>query len=241
MVGGRDRYLVIEGIDGIGKGVALEGIGEAALERGLRVFDLHDEWKRGVHPGLDVISANSYDVLITAEPRYIGIGADVRWHLHNGLSSAARMAHLFSEDRYEHLVSAVHPALDAGRIVVQSRTFLSTLVYQLRQARIEDSDLSIDTILSHAGSELARSRPPRHVLIGSVPDVSVLEERFASAHRERPDAYENLAFQASISPRYEDSELLEPLSDSRISYFDAAVSIDHTKRSASDAFLALLD
>lgn len=235
-----DRYLVIEGIDGIGKGVALEGVKEAAVECGLRVFDLHDEWKRGVHPGLDTITSDDYDVLVTAEPRYVGVGADVRWHLHNALPDARRMAHLFGEDRYEHLVSAVHPALDAGKIVVQSRTFLSTLVYQVRQAQMEGSDLSIDKILSHPGSLLARSRPPTHVLIGMVPDVGVLEERFAASHRERPDAYENLTFQASISPRYADPELLAAFG-SDVSYFDAAVSVDHTKRSASESFRALFD
>lgn len=235
------NYLVIEGPDGIGKGVALRAITDAAIERGLRVFDLHDEWRRGVHPGLDAITSDDYDVLVTAEPRYIGVGADVRWHLHNGLPDARRMAHLFGEDRYEHLVSAVHPALEAGKIVVQSRTFLSTLVYQLRQAQMEGSDLSIEDILSHPGSVLARSHPPNHLLIGTVPDVSVLEERFRAQHRERPDAYETLAFQASISPRYHDAQLLEAFSSSHVSYFDAAVSVEHTGRTAANAFISLID
>lgn len=236
-----DRYLVLEGLDGIGKGVVLGAIKEYALEESMRVFDLHDHWKTN-NRSPDPAIYRDFDLVITAEPRYAGAGADVRWWLDNKDRpiTARALANLYGIDRQQHLEQIVHPALDAGAAVVQSRTWLSTCVYQPRMAqRAGEPELTIDEIASHPGNVLARSRPPTLVLIGTVPDVSVLEERFTASHRESADRFERLEFQAALKPFYEDPELLALFPKTRS--YDASVSEEHSAREAVDAFRAVLD
>lgn len=238
----KDRYLIIEGLDGIGKGVTLEAIKRHAREKDMRIFDLHDHWQAHQRSPDPAMYAN-YDVVITGEPRYAGTGADVRWWLANKDQriSARELTDLFSVDRKQHLEQIVHPALDAGVIVVQSRTFLSTCIYQPMMAQNQqEPELSTDEILAHAGNVLALSRPPSTLLIGTVPHIGVLEERFSADHREAADRFERLEFQAKLQPFYEDPELLSLFADSNVLSYDASVSVEHSELSAIDAFTSLL-
>lgn len=101
------KLVVLEGIDGAGK---------TTLARRL----------------VEELSARSYDVVATREPTDGPHGRRLR-----SLSAAERDAmppaeelKLFIEDRREHVRDVVRPALARGALVIQDRSYLSTVAYQ---------------------------------------------------------------------------------------------------------------
>ncbi len=101
------RLIVLEGIDGSGKSTLAGGLGEALEARGFRVFR-------------------------TREPTDGPLGRRIR-----ALAAASRSAvspeeefQLFHEDRRAHVTEVVRPALARGEIVIQDRSYFSTVAYQ---------------------------------------------------------------------------------------------------------------
>jgi dTMP kinase len=102
----RGFLLALEGIDGSGKSTAAAGI-VAAL--------------RG----------DGHDVVATREPTDGPWGRRIREMARSGERVApAEELRWFVEDRREHVAGVIRPALDAGRVVVTDRYFLSTVAYQ---------------------------------------------------------------------------------------------------------------
>ena len=98
-------FIVIEGIDGCGKGT------QAKL-----LFDhLKDLGK---------------EVLLTAEPTKGPLGKMIREHLSDPFLDDESLALLFAADRIEHLEKEVRPALEAGKIVISDRYVYSSVAYQ---------------------------------------------------------------------------------------------------------------
>jgi dTMP kinase len=104
---GKGYFIVFEGSDGSGKST------QAKL--------LHRR-----------LSSDGYDSVLTEEPGGTVVGREIRNLLLNPqfkLSPKAELF-LFLADRAEHLHKVVRPDLKAGKVVVCSRYFYSTLVYQ---------------------------------------------------------------------------------------------------------------
>lgn len=101
----RPIYCVLEGIDGCGKDFQANRLTEH-------------------------LKSNGHNPLRINEPdEDFDTGKILRNYLRSGLYREAH-APLFLANRMELLAYKVRPALDAGRPVVSSRSFLSTLVYQ---------------------------------------------------------------------------------------------------------------
>jgi dTMP kinase len=99
--------VVIEGIDGAGKTTL-----RAALAQALR--------------------ARGREVVETKEPTEGPIGKEIRRIAKEGRGtiSAEEEFALFHEDRREHVKSVVLPALERGAIVLQDRSYFSSVAYQ---------------------------------------------------------------------------------------------------------------
>jgi dTMP kinase len=99
--------VVLEGIDGSGK---------TTLGRGIAAS----------------LSARGFEVVETKEPTDGPIGQQIRALAERGRSAVSpeEEFRLFHEDRRAHVASLVKPALDAGKVVVQDRSYFSTIVYQ---------------------------------------------------------------------------------------------------------------
>jgi dTMP kinase len=97
-------YIVLEGIDGCGK------------DTQARLLDAHFR-HRGQIP------------LVLNEPSKSPQGLLLRQMLQQGTFTEAHVA-MFLADRMTLMVQEVLPALEAGRPVISSRSFCSTLVYQ---------------------------------------------------------------------------------------------------------------
>ena len=98
-------FIVIEGIDGCGKGTQAKLL-------------------------LDHLKELGKDVLLTAEPTKGPLGKMIRDHLSDPFLDDGSLALLFAADRIEHLERDVRPALDAGKIVISDRYVYSSIAYQ---------------------------------------------------------------------------------------------------------------
>ena len=100
------RLLVFEGLDGCGKSTQIERLARALREAG-------------------------GDVLLTYEPTDGPWGRRLREMARAGEPVAAEEElRWFVEDRREHVAQVLAPALEAGRIVLSDRYYLSTVAYQ---------------------------------------------------------------------------------------------------------------
>ena len=98
-------FIVIEGIDGSGKGTQVELLGKRLEEAGV-------------------------DVMLTFEPTRGPIGEIIRGHMKGPFLDDRSLALLFAADRIEHIEKEVSPALLSGRTVISDRYAYSSIAYQ---------------------------------------------------------------------------------------------------------------
>lgn len=114
--------VVLEGIDGTGKTTLAAGLEAALSERGRRVVRTREPTDGPFGRRIRALAAGGRD----------------------GITAEEELA-LFHADRREHVATVVRPALASGAVVVQDRSYFSTIAYQgergLDRARIlEDSE-----------------------------------------------------------------------------------------------------
>ncbi|MBI4145166.1 dTMP kinase [Candidatus Woesearchaeota archaeon] len=97
-------FIVLEGIDGSGKGTQTKLLSEYLKKRGRRV-------------------------LLTSEPSHSVVGAFAREQLQHRKMSQKWMQLLFAADRQHHVENDILPALKAGKTVICDRYSLSSLAY----------------------------------------------------------------------------------------------------------------
>jgi dTMP kinase len=103
---GKGTFIVFEGIDGTGKSTQIR-----LLARDLEKI--------------------GHDVVVTREPTEGIYGRKIRaLYLNRSAVSASDELDLFIKDRREHIETLITPALEAGKIVLCDRYFLSTAAYQ---------------------------------------------------------------------------------------------------------------
>ena len=97
--------IAIEGIDGAGKSVAIEGVARSLRLRGL-------------------------EVVLTREPTCGPWGRKLRDSMVKGRMTPEDELEAFMEDRKEHVRTLIAPNLAANRIVITDRYYFSTVAYQ---------------------------------------------------------------------------------------------------------------
>lgn len=256
LFGRRGLFVVADGLDGIGKGVVERALIEFEQKLHKAVFDTI-AFSKARAKGLPELSdfwdppESHYDSVVTAEPTYAGIGHNIRNEiiLRNGRNySSSVQIQMYGLDRLIQMRRVVVPALMNGLNVIQSRSMTSTICYQSSKAIDEGRDLREvrDEILSHEGNAYQLTHPPDLLIIPTVPNIKVLERRWADRKERAKDdnsEFENLRFQAKISP-YFSSDQLRKLFESRgtvVKYIDAAVSEEHTRSEAVRIYREFLD
>jgi thymidylate kinase len=236
------KYILIDGLDGVGKGSAIRGITDYLRRK--TIFNA-DVWgKRGIFPELDDFI--NHDVLVCSEPTYAGVGREIRKELtsNNGRAYSARsVAHAFALDRLIFFKRCIIPALEHGKTVIQSRSLPSSLVYQPRQAQEqEEQELIFDELLSLEGNALALRYSPDVLLIPTINDIDALMQRLEQREKKDDSIFENISFQAAIKPAYESEQLrnLYEAQGTQVKYIDAGISVQETQRQAQEIVIAFL-
>ena len=161
----RGTLIVFEGIDGCGKSTQLRRAAETLRERGL-------------------------DPVVTREPTDGPWGRKIRAMAQSGDAvSPETELEWFFEDRREHMREVVTPALDAGRVVLSDRSYLSTVAYQGARG------LDAAKILEESQAEFEK---PGLVLVFTLSAEAGLARVDARGGTSEP-VFENLPFQEKVA------------------------------------------
>ncbi len=243
---GKGKFVVVDGIDGVGKGVFLDKFVKCAKQDGKRVFDVHEFWKmHDYHPDITQIGY-LYDVIVTSEPTFIGVGKLVREKLtaKNGREySPAVVMEAFALDRrilYEQLVL---PALAEGIDVYQSRSFSTSLVYQsqmmLDKKLIASINWAMQHILKIPGNAFCYKNPMDFLVVPTIIDVNEALRRAGVREKQDNSVFENLEFQLNAKKHYESSDFKEVFEriGVPIRYLDAGKTIEFSQEQAREFYV----
>jgi len=174
----KGKLIVVDGIDGSGKGTVVEYYKKYFLKKRKKILDLKDYWRKK-HSLPEPRDLEKYEVIISAEPTFSLIGLAIRDEIvrHNERTySALATAQAFSLDRFILYQRVIIPCLKEGKIIVQERGVSTSLVYQ----PVQKESLSLRKILDLEGNKLALKFRPDFLIITTVePDVAIkrLEKR----------------------------------------------------------------
>ena len=169
----RGTLIVFEGIDGCGKSTQLRRVAETHRARGV-------------------------DPVVTREPTDGPWGRKIRAMAQSGEAVAPETElEWFFADRRDHMREVVTPALDAGRVVLSDRSYLSTVAYQGARG------LDAKEIL--AESEAAFERPDLALVF--VLDPAAGLARVESRGGTSEPVFENLPFQRRVAAVFAEMEV----------------------------------
>lgn len=228
----KNRFVMVDGLDGSGKGVIVDTFADWAEAKGMKVLDLRSFCReKGAFP--EPAEIMSYDAIVSSEPTFCYVGKAIREELVRATErkySALSLAGAFSLDREILYQRVIIPAMKAGKFVFQERGLPSTLVYQPVQDRIQVSEL-----LKLPGNRLAIQNAPSLLLIAAVSAETVMK-RLGVREKKDESVFDNLSFQRRLEERYS-SEWLRQLFEqhgSVVRYIstDEPKSIEDTKKEA---------
>ncbi len=242
----RGLFIVVDGLDAIGKGEIEHALIEYEQAEGRKVYNTieHSIAKERVpRPEECIIEEHPADTLVTAEPTWAGIGRVIREEMISSqgqsYSLAARIG-AYALDRLVQMKRLIIPFLNASidHRIIQSRCLASTLCYQVLEAKNEGRDIySVrENILNEEGNQLQLSNPPDLLIIPTIHSIKEIMNRIESRRTNKDDncIFENYKFQEALRPFYEDPwlrNLFEELG-TKVEYIKAGVSIKDTKRQA---------
>lgn len=252
----RGFFIVVDGLDGIGKG---------EIERTLVSFE--QKLHRSV---LDCISFSRsnlkglpeledfwnppkvfYNTIVTCDPSYAGTGDAIRNEIiaRNGRNYNALVnIQIYGIDRMITMQRTVIPALKNNVRVIQSRCIAASLVYQYFQALEEGipKEKAKELILSQPGNKLQLEWAPDLLIIPTISNIKELMKRLeARKNFEKDDKsiFDNLEFQEKIKPLYESKWLKELFEKhgTQVEYIDAGISIEDSRRQSAEIYKKFLN
>ncbi len=217
----KGTFIMVDGLDGSGKGTIVTALKEYFEQKNKAVFDLLEFWQmKNEIPTAQILA--DYDVIISSEPTHSMIGKVIREEIiqdngreYSGLSTA----HAFSLDREILYKKLIVPALQLGKIIIQERGVITSLVYQ----PVQHEKLSLMEIINLPGNKLALKFAPQLLIITTIdPDISM--KRLDDRHKKDNAIFEKIVFQRKIAERYQ-SDWLKRLFEthgSKVVYLDTS-------------------
>jgi len=220
-------FIMLEGIDGAGKGI----IGKELLKQfpANNIFDLDQYFETHQdYPTAEIWE--NFPVISSSEPTYGTVGKYIREELTNkdkSYSSAA-LAQAYALDRQVLYEKVILPALEKGKIIIQSRGFVSSIVYQNLGAN--NNGLPLEEILKLPGNQLALQRTPDYVIIPKLNDAKQAFERLLGREKQDNSIFEKLDFLTKAQLKYQGDELREFLENhgSKVIYLDTSGTLEET-------------
>ncbi|NQV92038.1 hypothetical protein HQ489_06200 [Candidatus Woesearchaeota archaeon] len=237
----KGTFVVVDGLDGVGKGVFIDTFVRQAKADGKRIFDVHEFWSMNdSHPSPEDI-IGKYDVALTSEPTFSKLGRYIRFVMianNDQYFTPQEIAQAYAEDRMGLYQELVLPLLDAGIDIYQSRSLSTSLVYQHQSAIDEGMEFSAADILAIKGNAYCFSHPMTHLVIPTIKNVDELMRRLAGREKDDDCTFENSEFQKKLKPHYESTELrtLFENNGTKVTYLDASISLESSKQQAKEFY-----
>lgn len=191
--------VIVDGIDGSGKGTIVKALADWAAAEKMKVLDLKEYWKTK-HTFPEPEEVAKYDVLVSAEPTFSMVGQAIREEIvrDNGRHySAWTTAEAFSLDREILYRRIIIPALEQGKIIFQERGVTTSIIYQ----PIQEEPLELQKILELSGNKLALEYRPDLLIITEV-DPKEAMRRLAERNKKDNTIFEKLPFLEKIAERF---------------------------------------
>lgn len=240
-------FTIVDGIDGCGKGTIVNALADALHKKGMRVLDLPrfwrkfsslPEWTNAPFGEREDIPFSRFDVIVSEEPTQGWIGAAIREEVikkNERTYSAHATAELYALDRLLLYRRVLLPALEKGKHVLQSRSVLSSLVYQpLQELVAGEQPLHSEDILHMEGNRFALQHAPDLLIIPTLSNVDTALERLGKRDKKDDSIFEKREFLLRIKSKYE-SEDVRQLFESygtTVCYLDTSTSVEKTKEDA---------
>jgi len=252
----RGKLIVVDGLDGVGKGVVERALIEFEQKLGKAVFD-SISFSKAHSKGLPELSDFwsppdiHYHTIITAEPTYAGIGKVIREELtaKNGRTySSEDQIQAFSLDREVLEKRVSRSARENGLTDLRSRCVASTLCYQSLKAEDEEKNTEKirERILAHDGNRYQLEWAPDLLIIPTIGDIKELMERLhkrAESQKDDNSIFENIEFQGRLKGLYE-SEWLKNIFENhgtKVAYLDAGISVESSRTQSVAIYRHFLD
>ena len=155
-------FIILDGIDGSGKGTIIEAWKEFLLSQNKTIFDLKKYWQENnKYPEIDEIK--NYDFIFSCEPTYTGIGKIIREELiKNGTNyPEIIVTQAFSLDRIIYYKKIVLPLLKLNKNIIQDRGIATSLAYH----PIHDPLSTIKSVSKLPGNKPAIKNLPNHLIL----------------------------------------------------------------------------
>jgi len=237
----RGKFIVVDGLDGVGKGVFLDTFIDEARAEGKRVFDVHEFWKEhGFHPDPTDIIGN-FDVIHTSEPTFVGAGRLVRDELvaKNGRDYHNEVvAQGYALDRMILYQQLVLPVLEAGIDVYQSRSFSTSVVFQSQTAQDRGEAFEVSQIMAIHGNTFCAQYPMTHLVVPTIADIEEVMRRLDGREKDDNCVFENLPFQLKVKEHYESDWFKEFFAGLSVpvTYLDAGQTLEFSKQQAREFY-----
>lgn len=200
MIKNSGKFVMIDGIDGSGKGTLVQALAGWAKKKKLKIFDLR-QYAKKYHSLPEPQDLKPYDVITSSEPTFSLIGRAIREEIvrHNKRDySALATAQAFALDRYILYKRVIIPALQQGKYVFQERGVTTSICYQPIQAE----QLPLEKILDLEGNKLTLLYRPDLLII------TVLKPEMAMSRLRKRDGkkdgaiFERLGFLKKAQKRF---------------------------------------
>lgn len=193
-------FVMIDGIDGAGKGTVTNALRRYEEKKGKHILDLREYWQE--HNDIpEAEEVNNYEIIISYEPTSSMIGKVIREEIikkntkrnYSGFSTAQA----FSLDREILYKKLLVPALQAGKTIFQERGVISSLVYQ----PVQLEQITLMDIMKLPGNTFALKHPPSLLLILDLdPDIAI--KRLKERKKQDNAIFEEILFLRKIAGRY---------------------------------------
>lgn len=232
---------MIDGIDGSGKDTILDAWVAHLEAQGKKIFHLKQWWKeRHAHPEPEDLTG--YDVLTSAEPTYVWMGAAIREEFIRASKrkySAKAIASAFSLDRLVLYKRVILPAQKQGMLILQSRGVSTTLAYQTAQ---EDPEVTPKYIMKLRGNAFALKHAPDVLFIADLDPIIAVQRLAARCEKQDQSIFEKQAFLEKLRANFK-ANWYRQIFESRgtkVVYFPTDDSLDTMRQKAVEELKGLL-
>jgi dTMP kinase len=222
------KLVIVDGMDGCGKGTIVTVLKNWAIDKNYKVFDLREYWENN-HSLPEIEDLEEYDVIVSAEPTFSLVGSAIRDELirdNKREYSALTTAQAFSIDRAILYKRIIIPALKLGKHVFQERSVTTSIVFQPIQAE----KLELSQILALEGNQIAlKNRPDLLILLDVKPEIAI--KRLQGRDKNDEAIFEKLEFQKKVHERYTSdwfTSMFEKLG-SKVVFLDANGTVEEAK------------
>lgn len=248
------ELIVVDGLDGIGKGVVERALIAYEQKLGRAVFDTIAHSK-----GYDRLPNPEeiwnppiphFNTMVTAEPTYAGIGKVIREEVikNNGRPySAETERSMYADDRLVQMMQFANPLRVAGVRDIRSRSVTSSLCYQV--IRAENEGMTKETarkkVLAEEGNKLALEWAPSLLIIPTIDSAEKVIGRIKGRKDSQKDddsIFDNLKFQETLKRHFEDPWLrnLFTRRGTVVAYMNAGVSEQATRDQTVEIYRSFL-